>query len=115
MKEWKLAASFVVVFLVAYHLPLSNPKVSGAFVEAFKLLPGHACNHTPACDVPALFIAGGIITFLSQAPVMKSLGSNSDKPLACAVASVASTVLAACSCTEQRVGKVRSYEQFEIA
>jgi hypothetical protein len=49
--------------------------------------------------VPALFIAGAIITFLSQASVMRYLGPNANKPLAYAVASVAGCVLAVCSCS----------------
>lgn len=44
MKQWKIAAAFVTVFLAAYYLPLSNPKVSAAIVEAFKLLQWYACT-----------------------------------------------------------------------
>ncbi len=99
MKEWKIGAAFVLVFLVAYYLPLSNPKVTAAIVEAFKLLQWYARNHTLACVVPALFIAGGIITFLSQASVMKYLGPNSNKAIAYPVAAVSGTILAVCSCS----------------
>lgn len=99
MKEWKIAAAFVAIFLIAYFLPLADAKYTAAIVEAFKLLQWYARNHTLACVVPALFIAGGIITFLSQASVMKYLGPKSNKPLAYAVASVAGTVLAVCSCS----------------
>lgn len=99
MKQLKIFAAFAAIFLTAYYLPLSNPKVSGAIVEAFKLLQWYARNHTLACVVPALFIAGGIITFLSQASVMKYLGPNSNKFLAYTVASVAGTILAVCSCS----------------
>ena len=99
MKEWKIGAAFVLVFLVAYYLPLSNPKVTAAIVEAFKLLQWYARNHTLACVVPALFIAGGIITFLSQASVMKYLGPNSNKVIAYSVAAVSGTILAVCSCS----------------
>ncbi len=99
MKEWKIFAAFLAVFLIAYFLPLADAKYSAAIVEAFKLLQWYARNHTLACVVPALFIAGGIITFLSQASVMKYLGPKSNKPLAYAVASVAGTVLAVCSCS----------------
>ena len=42
------------VFLLAYLLPLSNPKVTTAIQEAFKLLQWYARNHTLACVVPAL-------------------------------------------------------------
>ncbi len=99
MSQWKIAATFVAIFLIAYYLPLADPKYSGAIVEAFKLLQWYARNHTLACVVPALFIAGGIITFLSQAAVMRYLGPKSNKVAAYAVASVAGTVLAVCSCS----------------
>jgi len=98
-REWKIAAGFVAVFLVAYYLPLADPKYSAAILEAFKLLQWYARNHTLACVVPALFIAGGIITFLSQASVMRYLGPRSNKIAAYSVASVAGTVLAVCSCS----------------
>jgi len=99
VKELKIGAAFAVVFLVAYYLPLSNPQVTAAIVEAFKLLQWYARNHTLACVVPALFIAGGIITFLSQASVMKYLGPNSNKAVAYPVAAVSGTILAVCSCS----------------
>jgi uncharacterized membrane protein YraQ (UPF0718 family) len=87
------------VFGLAYYLPLANPKVIEAILEAFKLLQWYARNHTLACVVPALFIAGGITTFLSQAAVMRYLGPNSNKVAAYSVASVAGVVLAVCSCS----------------
>jgi len=87
MKQWKIATVFVLIFLVAYYLPLSSPKVTGAILEAFKLLQWYARNHTLACVVPALFIAGGIITFLSQASVMRYLGPKSNKLAAYTVVS----------------------------
>ena len=91
-KDWKVLAAMVAVFAVAYFLPLSSPKVRVAIVEAFKLLQWYARNHTLACVVPALFIAGGIITFLSKASVMRYLGPTASKPLAYAVASVSGAV-----------------------
>ena len=98
-KQWKIFAALLGIFLVAYYLPLANPKVEAAIVEAFKLLQWYARNHTLACVVPALFIAGGIITFLSQAAVMRYLGPKSNKLAAYSVASVAGVVLAVCSCS----------------
>lgn len=98
-KQWKIAAAFVIVFLVAYFLPLANPRINAAILEAFKLLQWYARNHVLPCVLPALFIAGGIMTFLSQASVMRYLGPNSNKFAAYTVASVAGTVLAVCSCS----------------
>jgi len=99
MKDWKRFAAMAAVFLVAYFLPLGNAKVSGAILEAFRLLQWYAVNHTLACVVPAMFIAGAISTFLSQASVMRYLGPKANRPLAYTVASVSGVVLAVCSCS----------------
>ena len=98
-KEWKLLVTFVTIFLLAYLLPLGNAKVSAAILEAFRLLQWYARNHTLACVVPALFIAGGITTFLSKEAVLKHLGPKANKIEAYSVASVSGTVLAVCSCS----------------
>jgi len=55
MKEWRILLVFVVIFLVAYSLPLSEARVSDAVVEAFKMLQWYAREHTLTCVVPALF------------------------------------------------------------
>jgi len=99
MKEWRILCAFVAVFLVAYFLPLSNVKVSAAILDAFKMLQWYARNHTLACVVPALFIAGGIITFLSKEAVLRHLGPKANKVEAYSVASVSGSVLAVCSCS----------------
>ncbi|MBW1992363.1 MAG: permease [Deltaproteobacteria bacterium] len=98
-REGKIFLAFIAIFLFAYYLPLGSPKVKEAIMEAFLMLQGYARNHTLTCVVPALFIAGAIITFLSQASVMRYLGPNANKFLAYGVASVAGTILAVCSCT----------------
>ena len=98
-RELKIFGALAGIFLTAYFLPLSNVKIQAAIQEAFRLLQWYARNHTLACVVPALFIAGAIITFLSQASVMRYLGPNANPWLAYAVASVAGCVLAVCSCS----------------
>jgi len=98
-KEWKIFATFAAIFLVAYYLPLANPNVNDAILDAFILLQWYARNHTLACVVPALFIAGAITTFLSKESVLKHLGPKANKAKAYSVASVAGTVLAVCSCS----------------
>ena len=98
-RELKIFAALVGIFVVAYVLPLSNPKIQAAIYEAFRLLQWYARNHTLPCVVPALFIAGAIITFLSKNSVMRYLGPNSNPWLAYAVASVSGCVLAVCSCS----------------
>lgn len=98
-REWKIFAALVAIFVVAYVLPLGNPKIQDAIQEAFRLLQWYARNHTLACVVPALFIAGAIITFLSKNSVMRYLGPKANPVLAYAVAAVSGCVLAVCSCS----------------
>ncbi len=99
MKDWKKFAALAGVFLLAYFVPFDHPKVSNAIQEAFRLLQWYAVNHTLACVIPAMFIAGGISTFLSQASVMRYLGPRSNRVMAYGVASVAGMILAVCSCS----------------
>jgi len=49
--------------------------------------------------VPALFIAGAIAVFVSQAAILKYFGPQAKKLLSYSVASVSGAVLAVCSCT----------------
>ncbi|MEQ8789825.1 MAG: permease [Pirellulaceae bacterium] len=109
-REWKILAAFLAVFLFAYFVPLATPqfapeanplaaKVTAAIVEAFLLLQWYARNHTLACVLPALFIAGAITTFLAKQTVLKHLGPKANKVEAYSVASVSGTVLAVCSCS----------------
>jgi uncharacterized membrane protein YraQ (UPF0718 family) len=98
-RELKIFGAFAAVFVAAYFLPLGNPKIQSAIQEAFRLLQWYVRNHTLACVVPALFIAGAIITFLSKESVMRYLGPRSNPYLAYGVASVAGCVLAVCSCS----------------
>ena len=109
-QEWKIFAAFLAVFLFAYFVPLATPQfdadadplatnVTAAIVEAFLLLQWYARNHTLACVLPALFIAGAITTFLSKDAVLKHLGPKANKTEAYSVASVSGTVLAVCSCS----------------
>ena len=98
-REWKIFAALAGIFVVAYILPLGNAKIQEAIQEAFRLLQWYARNHTLPCVVPALFIAGAIITFLSQGSVMRYLGPRANPFLAYTVASVSGCVLAVCSCS----------------
>ena len=98
-REGKIFLLFVGIFLFAYYLPLGEPKVQKAVLESFLMLQAYARNHTLTCVVPALFIAGAIITFLSQASVMRYLGPKANKFVAYTVASVSGTILAVCSCS----------------
>jgi len=99
MKDLKKFWWLVGIFIVMYFMPLGNPKITNAIFEAFKLLQWYVINHTLACVIPAMFIAGAISTFLSQASVMRYLGPNANRFMAYAVASVSGVILAACSCS----------------
>ncbi len=55
--------------------------------------------HVVTCLVPALFIAGAIATFVSQAAILKYFGPQAKKLVSYSVASISGAVLAVCSCT----------------
>ena len=97
--EWKWAALLLGGFLVVFYLPVGSARFDGAVLESFHLVKWYAREHVLLCLVPALFIAGAISVFVSQASVMKYLGASANKVLAYGVASVSGTVLAVCSCT----------------
>lgn len=99
MKDIKKFYWLLAIFLIMYFLPLGNPKIPNAILEAFKLLQWYVINHTLACVIPAIFIAGAIATFLSQASIMRYLGPKANRLLAYSVASVSGIILAVCSCS----------------
>jgi uncharacterized membrane protein YraQ (UPF0718 family) len=98
-KDWGILSALLTVFLLAYWLDFHAPRIQQAIREAFLMLQWYARNHTLACVVPAMFIAGAIATFLSKEGVLRHLGPQASKVRAYAVASVAGTVLAVCSCS----------------
>jgi hypothetical protein len=99
MTERKKFFYLVLVFLFAYLVPFTQPRVKIAILEAFLMLQEYAREHVLLCLVPAFFIAGGIAVFISQAAVVKYFGAEAKKILSYGVASVSGTVLAVCSCT----------------
>ncbi|NPV74732.1 MAG: permease [Pelotomaculum sp.] len=99
MKERDKFFILLGIFLIAFYLPLQNPRVQSAILEAFYMLQDYAQKHVLTCLVPAFFIAGAIAVFVSQASVLKYFGAGANKLLSYSVASVSGTVLAVCSCT----------------
>ncbi len=87
------------VFLIAYFVPFSSPRVTAAVNESFLMLGDYARRHVLLCLVPALFIAGAIMIFLNQRSVIRYLGPKAKRIVAYSVASVSGTILAVCSCT----------------
>ncbi len=98
-RELKVLAGFVAVFLLLFFLPVGVPRFDNALKEGLELTKWYAQEHVMLCLIPALFIAGGISTFVNQAAVMRYLGPKANKALAYGVASVSGTILAVCSCT----------------
>ncbi|MGM0453988.1 MAG: permease, partial [Thermodesulfobacteriota bacterium] len=99
MTDRKKFVYLVLVFLFAYIVPFTHPRVKLAILEAFLMLQEYAREHVLLCLVPAFFIAGGIAVFISQAAVVKYFGAEAKKILSYGVASVSGTILAVCSCT----------------
>jgi len=55
--------------------------------------------HVLVCLVPAFFIAGAISSMVKKEVILRYFGPSANKVLSYAIASVAGTVLAVCSCT----------------
>jgi uncharacterized protein len=102
-RQGAILALMVAVFLAARFLPFSDlpagSKGAGVVRESLLMLQDYARHHVLLCLVPALFIAGAISVFISQASVIAYLGAGARKVVAYSVAAVSGTVLAACSCT----------------
>ena len=98
-KKNRLLVLLAAVFLIAYFVPWSSPRVTTALHESFLMLAEYAREHVLLCLVPAFFIAGAIMVFLNQQSVIKYLGPEAPKLVAYSVASVSGTILAVCSCT----------------
>lgn len=99
MKERNFLLLIVAAFLAAYYVPWSSSIIRQSGLEAFLMLQEYAREHVLTCLVPALFIAGAIAVFISQAAVLKYFGAGAKKILAYSVASVSGSILAVCSCT----------------
>lgn len=98
-RELKILGAFSAVFAFLFFLPVGVPRFDNALKEGLELTKWYAQEHVMLCLIPALFIAGGISTFVNQASVMRYLGPKANKALAYGVASVSGTILAVCSCT----------------
>ena len=86
-------------FLLAFFIPFDAPRVASGVQEAFLMLSEYAREHVLLCLVPAFFIAGGVMVFLSKESIIQYFGPAAPKYLAYSVASVSGAILAVCSCT----------------
>ncbi len=98
-REISIFAGLLAVFLFAYCVNFTNPRIQNAIMEAFYMLQWYVRYHTLACVVPAMFIAGAIAVFFSKEAVLRHLGPKANKVEAYGVASTSGTVLAVCSCS----------------
>jgi uncharacterized membrane protein YraQ (UPF0718 family) len=98
-KEWKFLLAASAVFAAIFVLPVGTGRFDNAVLESLHLVQWYAREHVLLCLVPALFVAGAISVFVSQASVMKYLGARANKVVAYGVASVSGSILAVCSCT----------------
>ena len=88
MKERYYLMVIVGAFLAAYYIPWDSALIRQSGLEAFLMLQEYAREHVLTCLVPALFIAGAISVFVSQAAVLKYFGAAANKFLSYSVASV---------------------------
>jgi len=98
-KEIKILIWIMVVFGVAFFLPIESVRFNTAIAATLDLVKWYAREHVVLCLLPAFFIAGVISVFISQGSVLKYFGANAKKWLAYTVAAVSGTILAVCSCT----------------
>lgn len=89
----------IVVFLIAYFIPVANSHFQSAIVESLGMLQEYARKHILFCLVPAFFIAGAIANFVSHGAVLKYFGGQAKKILSYSIASISGTILSVCSCT----------------
>ncbi len=97
--EVKVLVWIALFFLLAYFIPLEEPRVQQAFAAMLDLTQWYAREHVILCLLPAFFIAGVIAVFVSQGAVIKYFGAHARKWVAYTVAAVSGTILAVCSCT----------------
>jgi uncharacterized protein len=99
MKERYKFIIALAIFLLCYFLPVENARFTNAVNEALALTKWYAQEHVILCLIPAFFIAGAIVVFISQASVIRYFGAKANKFLSYSVASVSGSILAVCSCT----------------
>jgi len=96
MKEFRKFIIMLFVLLGCFYMPVEILPFRNPLFEALALLKWYAQEHVLLCLIPALFIAGAISVFVSQASVIKYFGAKANKILAYGVASVSGTILAVC-------------------
>lgn len=96
--QWRWLLGSAVVLAALALAPVSAWSLPGPLQAALQLAQLYAREHVLWGLLPALFMAGGLATFLDRALVLQHLSSRASRFLAYGVASIAGAVLAACSC-----------------
>ncbi len=97
--EWLRFLLLATAVVALFFVPIGTPRFDGAVLESLHLAKDYAREHVILCLLPALWIAGAIAAFVSQAAVVRHLGPKAPRAVAYGVASVSGTILAVCSCT----------------
>ncbi|HOZ53296.1 MAG TPA: permease [bacterium] len=98
-KEYIKLIYIIIIFLFFYFLPSKTIWFYPALMSGLDLLREYAREHILTCLVPALFIAGAIVTLVKKEAVLKYLGKNVKPIISYSIASVSGALLAICSCT----------------
>lgn len=69
-KELSILAWMLLVFGIAFFLPIENIRFQTAIQATFDLVKWYAREHVILCLLPAFFIAGVISVFVSQGSVL---------------------------------------------
>lgn len=73
--------------------------LTNLFTAGLDALKDYIALHTITCLVPAFFLAGAMVTFISKETIMAYMGAATHKLQAFATAAAGSILMAACSCT----------------
>ena len=73
--------------------------LSELLVAGLAALQDYVATHVLTCLVPAFLLAGAMVTFVRREAVLALLGEQVGKLKSFSLASVASFLVAACSCT----------------
>jgi len=73
--------------------------VQELFVAGIEAIQGYVATHVLTCLVPAFLLAGAMVTFIRREAILAFLGEQVGKLKSFSLASLASFLVAACSCT----------------
>lgn len=69
------------------------------FIAGLIAMKDYIATHVLTCLVPAFLLAGAMVTFINRQAILENLGERANKVKSFSLASIASFLIAACSCT----------------